>query len=175
MNDTNEFLLYTGPSGDVRVEVWVREESVWLSQADMAALFGVQVPAISKHIKAIFQTGELIEEAVVSALERTAADGKSYETRHYNLDVIIAVGYRVNSRQATGFRIWATGVLREYLVKGFALDGRSARASGASTRRSPTSTSSRSTTTRRRRSPGSSSHRCRTSCTGRSPARPPRN
>lgn len=122
MSDGQEFLVYTGPAGAVRVEVMVRAETVWLTQADLASLFGVRVPAISKHLTSIFETGELEEEAVVSILERTAADGKVYQTRHYNLDAIIAVGYRVNSREATQFRIWATRVLREYLIKGFALD-----------------------------------------------------
>lgn len=122
MSEGQEFLVYTGPAGAVRVEVMVRAESVWLTQADLASLFAVKIPAISKHLSAIFESGELVEEAVVSILERTATDGKVYRTRHYNLDAIIAVGYRVNSREATQFRIWATRVLREYLIKGFALD-----------------------------------------------------
>lgn len=122
MSLPQEFLVYTAPAGTVRVEVMVKAESVWLVQADLAALFGVGIPAVSKHLKNIFETGELVEQAVVSVLERTAADGKVYATKHYNLDAIIAVGYRVNSREATQFRIWATGVLREYLIKGFALD-----------------------------------------------------
>ncbi len=122
MSEGQDFLLYTAPDGGVRVEVLVLAETVWLTQADLAGLFGVQVPAISKHLKSIFDTGELSEDSVVSILERPAADGKVYRTRHYNLDAIIAVGYRVSSREATQFRIWATRVLREYLIKGFALD-----------------------------------------------------
>ena len=98
------------------------EETVWLTQKKMAKLFGVQVPAIAKHLKNIFATDELQEESVISILETTANDGKSYNMRYYNLDAIIAVGYRVNSVCATQFRIWATRTLREYIIKGFALD-----------------------------------------------------
>jgi hypothetical protein len=88
----------------------------------LAELFGVQVPAINKHLKNIFDAGELVEAAVISILETTAADGKHYQTRYYNLDAIIAVGYRVNSYQATQFRIWATKTLREFIIKGFVMD-----------------------------------------------------
>jgi hypothetical protein len=122
MSETQDFLVYTGPAGAVRIDVRVQGETVWLTQAALAMLFGVGIPAVSKHLKAIFETEELVEEAVVSVLERTAADGKVYATKHYNLDAIIAVGYRVNSREATQFRIWATRVLREYLIKGFVMD-----------------------------------------------------
>jgi hypothetical protein len=93
-----------------------------LTQKAIAELFAVNVPAISKHLKNVFTTNELQEQAVVSILETTAADGKAYKTAYYNIDAIIAVGYRVNSRQATQFRIWATRILREFIVKGFALD-----------------------------------------------------
>lgn len=119
---TNDFLLYTAPGGAVAVTVAIFNESVWLTQRDLADLFGVGVPAISKHLKNIFEAGELLESAVVSILETTAADGKLYATRHFNLDAIIAVGYRVNSFQATQFRVWATGVIREFIIKGFVLD-----------------------------------------------------
>ena len=122
MSDPSDIILYTTPSGAVRVEVFVRDETVWLTQKALAELFGVKVPAISKHLKNIFATGELAEQAVVSILEITAADGKSYQTSVYNLDAIIAVGYRVNSFQATQFRIWATRTLREFITKGFVLD-----------------------------------------------------
>jgi hypothetical protein len=88
----------------------------------MAELFGVKVPAINKHLKNIFASGELVEASAVSILETTAADGKTYQTRYYNLDAIIAVGYRVNGYQATQFRIWATKTLREFIIKGFVLD-----------------------------------------------------
>jgi hypothetical protein len=119
---SSEFLLYTSPDGAVRAQVLFRDETAWLTQKALAELFGVKVPAIAKHLKNIFESGELDEGSVVSILETTAADGKSYKTRFYNLDAIIAVGYRVNSYQATQFRIWATRTLREFMIKGFVLD-----------------------------------------------------
>ncbi len=118
----SEFLLYSSAEGNIKVDVFLRDESVWLTQKQMAALFGVQLPAISKHLKNIFEDNELVENSVLSILETTAADGKTYQTQYYNLDAIIAVGYRVNSKQATKFRIWATSVLKEYVIKGFAID-----------------------------------------------------
>jgi len=122
MNESNQFLLYTAPDGAVKVDVFVKDETVWLTQKALAELFGVQRPAVTKHLRNIFGTGELIENSVCYILEHTAADGKTYSAKYYNLDAIIAVGYRVNSRQATQFRIWATKVLREFIIKGFALD-----------------------------------------------------
>ena len=122
MTDNQQFLLYTAPDGAVKVEVFFKDETAWLTQKALAELFGVKVPAINKHLKNIFGSGELVENAVISILETTAADGKNYQTRYYNLDAIIAVGYRVNSYQATRFRIWATKTLREFIVKGFVLD-----------------------------------------------------
>ena len=122
MNENQQFLLYTAPDGAVRVEVYFKGETVWLTQKALAELFGVKVPAVNKHLKNIFASGELAEDSVISILETTAADGKNYQTRYYNLDAIIAVGYRVNSYQATRFRIWATKTLREFIVKGFVLD-----------------------------------------------------
>jgi len=122
MSEPSQFLLYTAPDGAVKVEVFFKEETVWLTQKALAELFGVKVPAVNKHLKNIFESGELVEDSVISILETTAADGKSYATRYYNLDAIIAVGYRVNSYQATQFRIWATKTLREFIVKGFVLD-----------------------------------------------------
>ncbi len=122
MTDPAPIILYTTSDGAVRVEVQVRNETVWLTQKALAELFAVKVPAISKHLKSIFATGELAEKAVVSILEITAADGKPYQTSVYNLDAIIAVGYRVNSFQATQFRVWATRTLREFITKGFVLD-----------------------------------------------------
>jgi len=104
----SEFLLYTAPDGAVKVGVLFRDETAWLTQKALAELFAVKVPAINKHLKNIFESRELSEDSVVSILETTAADGKAYKTRFYNLDAIIAVGYRVNSYQATQFRIWAT-------------------------------------------------------------------
>ncbi len=120
--DAGEFLLYTAADGRVEVRVTFKDETAWLTQKALAELFGVKLPAISKHLKNIFESGELDAKSVVSILESTASDGKSYDTSFYNLDVIIAVGYRVNSYQATQFRIWATKVLREFMIKGFALD-----------------------------------------------------
>lgn len=120
--EPGELVIYPGKDGRLRVQARLSVDSLWLTQKQMAELFGVQPPAISKHLKNIFETGELAEPAVVSVLESTAADGKTYATRFYNLDAVIAVGYRVNSVLATHFRIWATQVLREYIVKGFALD-----------------------------------------------------
>ena len=121
-DELTEFLLYTSPNGEVKVEVILNKETVWLTQKTIAQLFGVQVPAISKHLKNIFESGELDENSVVSILETTAADDKSYQVKYFNLDAIISVGYRVNSRQATQFRIWATKTLKDYIVKGFILD-----------------------------------------------------
>lgn len=122
MTESNQFLLYTAPNGAVKVDVFFKGETAWLTQKALAELFGVQVPAINKHLKNIFDTGELVETSVISILETTAADGKNYQTRYYNLDAIIAVGYRVNSYQATQFRIWATTTLRDFITKGFVLD-----------------------------------------------------
>lgn len=122
MTELNQLLLYTAPDGAVKVDVFFKGETAWLTQKALAELFGVQVPAINKHLKNIFDTGELVEASVISILETTAADGKNYQTRYYNLDAIIAVGYRVNSYQATQFRIWATTTLREFITKGFVLD-----------------------------------------------------
>jgi len=113
--DLKKFILYTAPSGEIRVDVLLQNESVWLTQKAIAELFGVQVPAISKHFKNIFEEGELVESSVVSILETTASDDKNYITNYYNLDAIISVGYRVNSTKATQFRIWATQTLKEYI------------------------------------------------------------
>ncbi|MDA3852855.1 MAG: virulence RhuM family protein [Bacteroidales bacterium] len=121
-DELTDFLLYTSPNGEVKVEVILNDETVWLTQKAIAQLFGVQVPAISKHLKNVFDSGELNENSVVSILETTATDGKAYQVKYFNLDAIISVGYRVNSRQATQFRIWATTTLKEYIVKGFILD-----------------------------------------------------
>lgn len=120
--ELKEILLYNTPQGNVKIEVVHKKETFWLSQKAMASLFGTEVPAISKHLSNIFNTNELDKDSVVSILETTAADGKNYPTKFYNLDAIIAVGYRVNSIQATQFRIWATAKLREYISKGFTLN-----------------------------------------------------
>ncbi|MBU0471383.1 MAG: virulence RhuM family protein [Nanoarchaeota archaeon] len=119
---TTDFLIYTTPKGDVKIEAFLHDENVWLTQDRMAELFGVQRPAITKHLINIFESGELYESSVSSILEHTASDGKKYKTKFYNLDAIISVGYRVNSKQATFFRIWATKILKEYILKGFAMD-----------------------------------------------------
>ncbi len=124
----NEILLYTTPNGKVKVEIYLQNETIWLTQQKIADLFGVQRPAVTKHLKNIFETAELNEEVVSSILEHTtphgAIKGKTQETttRFYNLDAIISVGYRVNSSQATAFRIWATERLKEYIIKGFTMD-----------------------------------------------------
>ncbi|MBR5080717.1 MAG: virulence RhuM family protein [Victivallales bacterium] len=115
-------ILYTTPEGAVKVKLLYEGESLWLSQDGIAQLFGVGKAAISKHLKNIFAEGELLEISVVSKMETTAADGKNYQVTFYNLDAIIAVGYRVNSKQATKFRIWATQTLREFIIKGFVLN-----------------------------------------------------
>lgn len=120
--NSSDIILYSSPEGNIKVEVVFSGETFWLTQKRMAELFGVEVPAVSKHLKNIFETGELQEDSVISKMETTAADGKNYVTAFYNLDAIIAVGYRVNSRQATQFRIWATKALREFIIKGFVLD-----------------------------------------------------
>lgn len=121
-NKLNEIILYVARDGAARVEVHFEDETFWLSQKRMAELFGVTVPTINEHLKGIFETEELIEATVVRNFRITASDGKDYSTKHYSLDAIIAVGYRVNSKQATQFRIWATNTLKEFVVKGFVLD-----------------------------------------------------
>ena len=118
----HEILLYKTDNAEVKVEILLQNENLWLTQAKMAELFDVQKAAISKHLKNIFAEGELQENSVVSKMETTAADGKNYNTNIYNLDAIIAVGYRINSKKATMFRIWATQVHNEYIIKGFVMN-----------------------------------------------------
>lgn len=118
----SDIIFYNTPEGSIKIEVIYNEETFWLSQKAMAELFGVKRPAVTKHLKNIFDSGELKENSVSSILEHTANDGKSYKTIFYNLDAVIGVGYRVNSYQATQFRIWATKTLRDYIIKGFVLD-----------------------------------------------------
>ncbi len=122
MTKESEIIFYQGEDGNIKIEVFYHDESFWMTQKKMSELFGVQRPAITKHLKNIFESGELEEDSVSSILEHTAEDGKKYETTFYNLDAIIAVGYRVNSKQATKFRIWATKTLKEFIIKGFVLD-----------------------------------------------------
>ena len=119
---TGNVIVYQAENESVSTNVLFKDETFWMTQKDMAKLFDVNIPAISKHLKNIFESGELDLLAVMSKMETTAEGGKIYQTNFYNLDAIIAVGYRVNSKKATQFRIWATGVLREYIIKGFALD-----------------------------------------------------
>lgn len=122
MSNEIQFLLYTMPEAEGKVQVVIKEETLWCTQKAMAQLFGVGVPAISKHLKNIFEEGELFADSVISKMETTAADGKNYTTTYYSLDAIIAVGYRVSSLKATRFRQWATKILNEYIKKGFAMD-----------------------------------------------------
>lgn len=120
--DFQKFLIYQTPNNEVRVDVFLQNETAWLTQKSMAGLFDVNVPAISKHLSNIFDERELEENSVISILETTASDGKNYKTKYYNLDAIISVGYRVNSAKATQFRIWATQTLKEFIIKGFVMD-----------------------------------------------------
>jgi len=118
----NELIIYSTPDGTIRVEVTYQEETFWLTQKQIARLFGVDVRTVNEHLKRIFSSGELQPDSVIRKIRITAADGKNYLTNFYSLDAIIAVGYRVNSYQATQFRIWATATLREFIIKGFVLD-----------------------------------------------------
>jgi hypothetical protein len=127
-DELTDFLLYTVPNGEVKVEVFLHNETIWLTQGKIAELFGVQRPAITKHLKNIFESGELNKTLVSSILEHTTQHGalknktQTKSVKYYNLDAIISVGYRVNSSKATQFRIWATKLLKEYITKGFAMD-----------------------------------------------------
>jgi hypothetical protein len=118
----NDILLYTTPQGKVKIEVIYEGETFWLSQKRMAELFDTSRENITMHLKNIFSEGELIEDSVCKKFLQTASDGKNYNTQFYNLDAVIAVGYRVNSQRATQFRIWATKTLKEFIIKGFVLD-----------------------------------------------------
>lgn len=131
MNDFSkqmEMVLYHSDEGDVLVDAYIAEDSIWVSQKGMSEIFGVGIPAISKHLKNIFNEGELDKEVVISKMETTTKHGaiagktQQNETNYYNLDAIISVGYRINSKKATQFRIWATTVLKEYMIKGFVMD-----------------------------------------------------
>ncbi|MEI6288611.1 MAG: RhuM family protein [bacterium] len=118
----NQIIIYSARGQAPKIEVKLEKDTVWLTQAQIAQLFGVQRPAITKHLNNIFKIKELSENSVSSILEHTAIDGKVYKTQFYSLDAIISVGYRVNSRQATQFRIWATKVLRDHIIKGFTIN-----------------------------------------------------
>lgn len=121
-NHSSDIIFYSSPEGNVKVEVIYSGETFWLSQRRLADLFGVDRSVITKHLQNIFTTNELDEDSVCANFAHTAEDGKTYQTKFYNLDAIIAVGYRVNSFQATQFRIWATRTLREFIIKGFVMD-----------------------------------------------------
>ena len=121
-NSTAEFLVFTAQAGEKGIEVRVEDETVWLTQKLLGALFDVDVRTISEHLQNIFTSGELAEASVIRTFRITAADGKSYTTAHYNLDAIIAVGFRVNSTRATQFRQWAIGILRDFALRGYVLD-----------------------------------------------------
>jgi hypothetical protein len=120
--NTGEILIYQTQEGKVKLNVTYKDDNFWLSQKLIAQLFGVTIPAISKHLNNIFESDELDENSVISKMETTASDNKCYLTTLYNLDAIIAVGYRVNSKHATQFRIWATQTLKKIVIKGFVLN-----------------------------------------------------
>lgn len=122
MSDKSEIIIYKTDDGLTKIDVRLDENTVWLTQTEMVELFQSSKSNISEHIKHIFEEGELQEESVVRKIRTTAADGKSYNTTFYNLDVIISVGYRVKSLRGTQFRIWANSILKEYITKGFVLD-----------------------------------------------------
>lgn len=122
MKNNFKFLLYSSANENISVNALIKDETIWLNQKSMAELFDCSTDNISLHLKNIFADGELDKNSVTEKISATAVDGKKYRTQFYNLDAIISVGYRVNSRQATNFRIWATNVLKEYMIKGFALD-----------------------------------------------------
>ena len=125
LHPNKNFILYTTPNGEVKLEVFIQGETLWLTQKAIATLLGVEVPAISKHLNNIYESGELVKEATISILETVQIEGArniKRKVEFYNLDAIISVGYRVNSGKATQFRIWATQVLKEYIIKGFAMN-----------------------------------------------------
>jgi hypothetical protein len=121
-NSTAEFFIFTNQAKDDGIEVRVQNEMIWLSQKLMGTLFDCSTDNISLHLKNIFKENELDENSVTEEFSVTASDGKTYKTKHYNLDAIIAVGYRVNSKRATAFRQWATSVLRDYAIRGYIID-----------------------------------------------------
>ena len=122
MNKGSEIIIYQTPDGETKIDVVVEDETVWLTQKQMVELFQSSKTNVSEHISNVFKEGELEEDSVVRNFRTTASDGKSYKTKHYNLDVIISVGYRVKSLRGTQFRRWALGVIRDYIVKGFAMN-----------------------------------------------------
>ena len=121
-SENNQIIIYNTQDGQTKIEVKLENETVWLSQKQMAELFDKDVKTINEHLKNVFLEGELRENSVIRKFRITAADGKKYDTNLYNLDVIISIGYRVNSLRGTQFRIWATQKLKEYIIKGFTMD-----------------------------------------------------
>lgn len=121
-NSTAEFLIFTSQSGAEGIEVRVEDENVWLTQKLIAKLFGVTIPTVNEHIKNIFESAELLEDSVIRDFRITASDGKTYETKHYNLEAVIAIGFKVNSDRAVEFRRWANRVLKDFAIKGYVLD-----------------------------------------------------
>ena len=121
-NGNSQIILYQAEDGTTKIEVRLENETVWLTQAQLVELYQSSKSNVSEHIKHIFEEGELIEDSVVRKFRTTAADGKDYNTTFFNLDMIISLGYRIKSRIATKFRIWATERLKEYIIKGFAMD-----------------------------------------------------
>ncbi len=122
IKEFQEILLYKDSNGNVKVDVFIMNEDIWMSQAQLASLFDVDRSVITKHLRNIFNEGELLKDSVCAKIAHSASDGKKYNTQFYNLDAIISVGYRVNSKKATLFRVWATKILKEYMIKGFAMD-----------------------------------------------------
>ncbi len=121
-NSTAEFLIFTKQNGKGTIDVRVEDENIWLTQKLIAKLFGVEIPTINEHLKNIFKSGELQDNSVIRNSLITADDGKNYQTKHYNLEAIIAVGFRVNSQETTNFRRWANAVLKDFTLKGYVLD-----------------------------------------------------
>lgn len=121
-NSTAEFLIYKSPNWNIKIDVLIKNKNIWLTQKEISNLFNVNIPAISKHLSNIFEEWELEENSVVSKMETTASDWKNYKINYYNLDAIISIWYRVNSKQATDFRIWSNNVLKEYIIKWFVMD-----------------------------------------------------
>ena len=185
-NSTAEFLIFTGQTGEQSIEARYEDETIWLTQKLIAALFSVSIPTINEHLKNIFGSNELDPYSVIRKFRITATDGKTYSTNHYNLDAIISVGYRVNSVRATQFRQWATQVLREFAIKGYVLDKKRMEngsflgedyfehlleeireidlASAVFTRKSPTFMIPASTTTKTLRQPKRFLPKCRKNC-----------
>ncbi len=129
LQNGQQIAIYQSEDGDIHIDVQLEQDTVWLNQAQMCVLFDKNKRTVSEHIRNIFKEGELQEQAVVRNFRTTAADGKSYEVNHYNLDVVISVGYRVKSQRGTQFRIWSNNILKQYLIQGYALNEQKLRSS----------------------------------------------